>query len=324
MTLLQPGDLVNIIAGESQPKEQKGAPVPTSPAGEKLPAGEETRAKEAAERTADELRQALQQEHEKAETLAGDLAKARSELETQAATKAADDAAQKRHLAELRQAQQQEHEKAESLAGDLAKARSELETQAATKAADDAAQKRHLAELRQAQQQAEALRDEMLRRGRSSTAGSSDTSSQMPAAATDKPATAALPTRDGRVIPPGPASDMQAMGSTAPSKQPATMAARPATAQTTADPEAARLVVRASLLLEQGNIGAARSMLHRAVELGSAQALFVLAETYDPRVLSVRQTFGTQSDSAKARELYAKALAGGIRDAQDRLDALRP
>jgi hypothetical protein len=323
MTLLQPGDLVNIIAGESEPKEQKGAPVPTSPAGEKLPAGEATRAKEVAERTADELRQALQQEHGKAEMLAGDLAKARSELETQAATKAADDdAAQKRHLAELRQALQQEHEKAETLAGDLAKARSELETQAATKAADDAAQKTHLAELRQALQQAEALRDEMLRRGGSSTAGSSDTSGQMPAAATDKPATAALPNRDGRVIP--PASDMQAMGSTAPSKQPANMAARPATAQTTPDPEAARLVVRASLLLEQGNIGAARSMLDRAVELGSTQALFVLAETYDPLVLSARQTVGTQSDSAKARELYAKALAGGIRDAQDRLDALRP
>ena len=125
-------------------------------------------------------------------------------------------------------------------------------------------------------------------------------------------------------MPQGPASDMQAMGSTAASRQPATMAARPAMAQTTADPEAARLVVRASLLLEQGNIGAARSMLDRAVELASAQALFVLAETYDPRVLSARQTFGTQIDSAKARELYAKALARGIRDAQERLDALPP
>ena len=43
MTLLQPGDLVNIIAGESEPREQAGSPVPTSPtgqkAGERLPAG---------------------------------------------------------------------------------------------------------------------------------------------------------------------------------------------------------------------------------------------------------------------------------------------
>lgn len=39
MTLLQPGDLVHIIVGESEPREQAGAPVPTSPAGERLPAG---------------------------------------------------------------------------------------------------------------------------------------------------------------------------------------------------------------------------------------------------------------------------------------------
>jgi protein involved in polysaccharide export with SLBB domain len=276
MSVLQPGDLVNIIVGESEPKEQKGAPAPALPAGQILPASEATRAKEAAERTADELRQALQQEHEKAETLASDLAKARSELETQAATKAADDA------------------------------------------------KRQPAELRQALHKAEALRHETSRLASSPVAGSSDMSGQMPAPATDKPTTAALPTPDGRVGPPGPASDMQAMGSTAASKQPSTMAPWPATAQTTADLEAARLVVGASLLLEQGHIGAARSMLDRAVELGSAQALFVLAETYDPRILSVRKKFGTQSDSAKARELYAKALASGIREAQERLDALRP
>jgi protein involved in polysaccharide export with SLBB domain len=43
MTLLQPGDLVNIITGESEPKAQAGSSVPTSPtgqkAGERLPAG---------------------------------------------------------------------------------------------------------------------------------------------------------------------------------------------------------------------------------------------------------------------------------------------
>jgi protein involved in polysaccharide export with SLBB domain len=39
MTPLQPGDLVNIIAGESEPREQAGSPVPTSPTGARLPAG---------------------------------------------------------------------------------------------------------------------------------------------------------------------------------------------------------------------------------------------------------------------------------------------
>lgn len=37
MTALQPGDLVNIIAGESEHQEQTAAPVATSPAGEKSP-----------------------------------------------------------------------------------------------------------------------------------------------------------------------------------------------------------------------------------------------------------------------------------------------
>lgn len=39
MTLLQPGDLVNIIVGESEPREPAGSPVPTSsPTGESFPA----------------------------------------------------------------------------------------------------------------------------------------------------------------------------------------------------------------------------------------------------------------------------------------------
>ena len=58
----------------------------------------------------------------------------------------------------------------------------------------------------------------------------------------------------------------------------------------------------------QGNIGAARIVLERAAETGSAPALFALAETYDPAVLSAWGTFGTQGDVAKAQELYAKAL----------------
>jgi hypothetical protein len=39
MTPLQPGDLVNIIVGESEAREQPGSPVSTSPSGERLPVG---------------------------------------------------------------------------------------------------------------------------------------------------------------------------------------------------------------------------------------------------------------------------------------------
>jgi hypothetical protein len=87
-------------------------------------------------------------------------------------------------------------------------------------------------------------------------------------------------------------------------------------------PEATKLIARASTLLTQGNIGAARIVLERAVEAGSARASFALAETYDPNILASWGTYGTRGDASKARELYAKATAGGIREAKDRINAL--
>lgn len=49
---------------------------------------------------------------------------------------------------------------------------------------------------------------------------------------------------------------------------------------------AAGLVARAGALPGKGDIGAARIVLERAVEMGSAQASFALAETYDPLILA--------------------------------------
>jgi hypothetical protein len=80
---------------------------------------------------------------------------------------------------------------------------------------------------------------------------------------------------------------------------------------------------RANLLLAQGDIGAARVVLERATDFGSAAALFALAETFDPAVLSAWGTVGTQGDAARAGDLYAKALAGGVAAAKDRLATLR-
>jgi hypothetical protein len=89
------------------------------------------------------------------------------------------------------------------------------------------------------------------------------------------------------------------------------------------NPDATRLVARASALLGQGDIGGARTVLERAAEAGSAQASFMLAETYDPGILSAWGTHGTRGEVTKARELYAMAHAGGIQEAKDRFDALR-
>lgn len=80
--------------------------------------------------------------------------------------------------------------------------------------------------------------------------------------------------------------------------------------------QAAKLIARASILPEQGNIGAARIVLERAVGMGGAQASFALAETYDPPILPDLGTYGTQGDLAKARTLYARVEAGGSKEAK--------
>jgi len=90
-----------------------------------------------------------------------------------------------------------------------------------------------------------------------------------------------------------------------------------------ASPEAARLLTRARLLLELGDIVTARVALERAAESGSPLAAFALAETYDPVVLSAWGAVGTRGDPAKAQQLYARAAAGGVETARDRLDVPR-
>ena len=84
-----------------------------------------------------------------------------------------------------------------------------------------------------------------------------------------------------------------------------------------------RLLARASTLLQQADINAARGLLEYVLDHGSARAAFMLAETYDPNVLQSWGARGVAGDSAKARELYERARAGGIRDADGRIVGLR-
>ena len=86
---------------------------------------------------------------------------------------------------------------------------------------------------------------------------------------------------------------------------------------------AARLMTQARLLIDEGKIIAARSVLERAAESGSALALFLLAETYDPSILSAWGIFGRRGDVTKAQKLYAKAVAEGVHEAKYRLSVLR-
>jgi len=304
-----------------------------------------------------EVKQALQQERDRAEKLARELAAAWRALRSQAEA-VADNAAQNQELTDLRRALQQTEWQSEAYQEQLAQERDRN---------------------RALEEQLAARRDATLGRGRNTTASLLDAPYPAQATATDKPAPALLRTRDKPVLPavdkaatvvapptapevsgnparstgrdatPGRGREVMASLSDTPSptqatatdkpapaplpasdkpvmpagEKPATMSARPREPEASGNPELARLMVRASLLLSQGNIGAARTVLERAAETGSAPALFALAETYDPVVLSVWGTVGTQGDVVKAEELYAKALAGGVLEAKDRLDALR-
>lgn len=196
-------------------------------------------------------------------------------------------------LAEARQALQQEQNKAEKLGAALVAARRELGAHAMA-AAGKAATEQERDALQQSLQQSEATAAAFAQ----SLAEERDRNQQLEQLLAARPAAppASAPAAD-------PTNDMSTAA--------------------TADPELPRLMSRASLLLAQGDIGAARIVLERAAESGSAPALFALAETFDPAILLAWGTMGTQGDAARAGDLYAKALAGGVAAAKDRLAALR-
>ena len=104
-----------------------------------------------------------------------------------------------------------------------------------------------------------------------------------------------------------------------PSDSPASMPMAP---EAPGNREATRLMAQARLLLDEGNIIAARGVLERAAESGSALALFLLAETYDRATLSAWGISGRRGNVTKARELYAKAVAAGVHEAKHRLSVL--
>lgn len=302
---------------------------------------EATMAREVAERTAATAQQALEEERARTATLTRDLDAARREVEAEAAKAraAGSDAAKtkaeiERSAAELEQALKHERDKSEKLARELETARHRLQTQVAELAG---AHDQQLTELKQALQKAEAstaayqdsLAQERARRQRleQQLAARRDPVPGREAKATEDPpdsqGATPVPVTGTAAAAPLSAAGKQATPVVLADNRPEPTTARPPAPESTGNPEAVRLIARASQLLLEGNVGAARIVLDRAAELGSAQAAFALAETYDPFSLSAWGTLGTQGDAAKARELYAKALAGGVEEAKDRLNALR-
>ena len=107
-----------------------------------------------------------------------------------------------------------------------------------------------------------------------------------------------------------------------PSLQPTPGSAAAATASSISSTERA-LLTRAETLLKNGDIGGARLVLQRAMEADSSRAAFLLAESYDPTQLPRWQAQGVRGDWAQSQALYARAHAGGIKEAKDRIAPAR-
>jgi hypothetical protein len=320
-------------------------------------AGEETIRLKAAEksRAAD-----LQKERERSARLEHDLTAARRDVDakTVLVTQAGEEtirlkAAKKSAATDL----QKERERSARLEHDLAAARHDVETQTAraAKASEEALLQKQTAEVVAAEMKQSLARADAQAQSRSLSQSAIDAYGAQAGKAGNEAAELGQGTANGapslrkaaealdqperleqKFAPAqGAASDVKTTGSTARDKSievaanpvvistpaaPARGAAQPNTEQAA---EAAALVARASSLLRQGDIGAARLVLERAVEIGSAQASFALAETYDPLILAKWGTYGTRGDARRAHDLYARADAEGIQEAKSRLDALR-
>lgn len=118
------------------------------------------------------------------------------------------------------------------------------------------------------------------------------------------------PGRDAGVAAP-PSSDLE--------KTPTS--AEPSPTRTLTSSQLAAYVARARTLLALGDIAGARLLLEPAAAQEDTEALFALAETYDPLMLTRWRVIGPRSDDAMARMLYERAAKRGHAEAAARLSA---
>ncbi|WP_354208748.1 MULTISPECIES: hypothetical protein [unclassified Bradyrhizobium] len=276
-------------------------------------------AKEAAEA---QVQAGLRQEHDRTKQLEETLATMRIELDSRAwqIAKATEEAAQTKRATEdtsakLKLALKEEQEKADARAQELSWARSRLFAYEAQAAADD--------------DRAEQLKEQLQRESDRPSGGEQELAAARPnigprlPEGADEGGASTSPTGELlRTLLPGSPQP-------APEQTPRELVMIPAEPKAPSPvlgnenaAELVRLIARATGLLRQGDIGAARVVLERAAELGSAPASFALAETYDPSLLAKWGASGTRGDTSKARELYARAAAGGVKEARERFDAL--
>ena len=87
--------------------------------------------------------------------------------------------------------------------------------------------------------------------------------------------------------------------------------------------EADDLLKRAQEMIGDGNMVRAREILGDGLLADTPRGFFALAETYDPNILAATGARDVRAEVERARMLYAKALAGGVTAAENRLEALK-
>lgn len=306
-----------------------------------------------------EARETLAREQERREAAVRELAAAQDTIRSLQAARDTDTGSMKAKLAELGESLRRERERADAAAGDLAMARKQAADRQALAEREAAASLASLrATMAQEQKRTEAVTLELadtldaLRAAReiqgsgpaplvfrlaaSGAPGPLELhAADDPAPAVqavvvasaggfDRVASAALP--DMRPAASLSASAENPVAGTAGIQKAGSVPPAIGTAKAEAPAAAAtddRLVRRADALIRSGDVSGARLLLERSMEEGNARAAFMLAETFDPHVLSELGTLGIRPDPAKARELYARALALGIRQAGERMQALK-
>jgi TPR repeat protein len=261
--------------------------------------GAETTVRIEIAQASDEQKDALEQERRRGDALARELASVREELEMRkAAAKAADDAVQTAQAlaTEHQQVGERERQRGEVLARQLASAQKEVETLTARVTAMTDARTEAETALQAAQasvaEQRQALELEQ-QRAAVDTKGSVGKRDRTARPARE-PQGAEIVERTEVAVPPP-----RAIGE-----------------------QIALWVKRAEDLTAAGDFVSARLMLQRVAETGDAKAALMLAESYDPNVLSLLRAKGVAPDIAMARLWYEKAKALGSPEAQRRLERL--
>jgi hypothetical protein len=267
--------------------------------------------------------QAFEKERDRTETLTSELASTRKEAEERSARLAAAHAevlqvteTNRAIAAEQKLALASEHDRADALARELTSVRNELEARNRQIAVLNAPLAVHSCEPAVDRSQ-QRIAESSSRRTEGDVRTREQISGETAAANLERSSASELPYPSGQSTAHEAASDLDPKVALAIDRSTsATTASRYSVSEQ-------RLLARANALLQQADISGARPLLEHAIERGSARAAFMLAETYDARVLQSWGARGISGDLTKARELYQQAQAGGIEDAKERIEILK-